>query len=109
MSPSCYKTDKLSRNEARKQIQKIIAAFPNGIIFSGHSLIELKKDNLTTIDAWNVLNSADSKIYDDGEFSNGSYRYRVETSNIVIVVTFSTDGKGMIIVTAWDKRKKRGK
>lgn len=73
--------------------------------FSRHALCELEKDGLTTVDALNILKSPDSKIHQDGEFENGSFRYRIETANIVVVVGFTVDGTGINVVTAWDKRK----
>ena len=100
MSPSDYKTDKLNRNEARKLISKIVNQHQARIRFSHHAIRELGNDNLTTVDALNILKSPDSKIYQDGEFENGSYRYRIETTNIVIVVAFSIDGSGINVVTA---------
>ncbi len=107
MSHSDYKTIKLDRNEARKLISKITAQHPENIRFSGHSIRELANDQLTTVDALNVLKSPDSKIHSEGELENGSYRYRLETTHLVIVVAFTTDGTGLNIVTAWDKRKGR--
>ncbi len=105
MVPSNFKTERSNKNEARKQIRLVVQQYPNSVMFSKHALEELTKDNLTTLDAWNVLTSVDAKIYDDGEYCQGSYRYRLETNNIVVVIAFSSDGLGLIIVTAWDKRK----
>lgn len=106
MSPNNYRTDKLSRNEARKQIQSIVSKYPSNLWFSRHALGELVNDRLTTTDAINVLKSPASKIYDDGELEKGSYRYRLETNNIVVVVAFSDDGMSITVITAWDKRRK---
>src|SRR4051794_26566325 len=108
MSPIDYKASRLNRNEAKKQVAKVISQHPSNIFFSGHALRELRNDDLTTADALNVLKSPDSKILLDGEFEKGSYRYRLETRNIMIVIAFQEDGKGISIVTAWDKRNKAG-
>lgn len=105
MAPSDFKKEKMSKLEARKRIRLIIDKFPGNIFFSKHSLEELKEDGLTTIDALNVLKSTDSKISDEGEFENGSYRYRVQTNYMMVVVSFSNDGNCINVVTAWDKRK----
>ena len=105
MSPSDYRVQKLSRNEARKQISEMMKQHPENVRFSRHAIIELQKDNLTTTDVLNVLKSPDSKIYKEGEWENGSYRYRLETSYLSIVIGFWVDGSGFNIVTAWDKRK----
>lgn len=81
---------------------------PQNVVFSRHALEELKADRLTTVDALNILKSADSRILTEGEFETGSYRYRLETKNIMIVISFWETGDGLIVVTAWDKRKNKG-
>jgi len=106
MSPSNYSTEKLNRNEAKKQIQFIVCKHLENIWFSKHALKELSNDDLTTVDALNVLKSPDSKIYDEGELERGNYRYRLETANIIVVITFSADGKSITVITTWDKRRK---
>ncbi len=88
MSPIDYKDQKLSRNEARKQISKIMSQHPKNLRFSRHAILELENDDLTLTDALNVLKSPDSKIYQEGEWENGNYRYRLETSLLLIVVGF---------------------
>ena len=105
MSPVDFKVQKLNRQEARKLISKIVNQHPENIRFSSHAIRELLVDELMTTDALNVLKSSDAKIHQDGEFENGSFRYRVETTNLLIVVAFTIDGSGINVVTAWDKRK----
>ncbi len=105
MSPTDYKDQRLSRNEARKQISKIMSQYPENVRFSRHAIKELENDELTPTDALNVLKSPDAKINQDGEWENGNYRYRLETSHLLIVVGFWNDGTGLSVVTAWDKRK----
>jgi hypothetical protein len=104
-----YRSTKLHRNQARKRIAEIIQNHSESIRFSQHALTELRNDGLTAVDAWNVLKSGDGKIVDDGELSNGSYRYRLETNFLMVVVAFQADGKGLFVVTAWDKRTKSDK
>lgn len=105
MSPIDYKASRLNRNEARKQVTKILSQHPEAVRFSRHALEELEKDDLTTGDALNVLRSPDSKIHKDGELEKGSYRYRVETNNILVVIGFQEDGNGLVVITAWRKGK----
>jgi len=62
MSPIDYKTSRLNRNEARKQIGKILSQHPENVRFSGHAIRELGNDDLTTTDALNVLKSPHAKI-----------------------------------------------
>lgn len=107
MSPIDYKEQRLSRNEARKQIAKVVAHSPQNVRFSRHALDELRADELTPTDALNVLKSPDAKINMEGEFEKGSYRYRLETSNLMAVVGFWCDGTGINVITAWDKKKGR--
>lgn len=109
MSPSDYKLEKLNRNEARKLAAKIMSQTPQNVRFSRHAIEELTHDDLTTTDAINVLTSPDSRIHQDGEWENGNYRYRLEISNLMIVIGFWKDGYGINVVTAWDKRKGRKK
>ena len=105
MSSIDFKSKKTDKGKARKLVAEIVARFPEHVSFSRHSIEELKKDGLTTVDAWNVLKGT-AKIHQDGEFENGSYRYRLETNFILLVVVFWPDGKGIVVITAWDKRKK---
>lgn len=107
MSPIDYKEQRLSRNEARKHTLKIMNTYPGNVLVSRHATEELANDNLTTTDVLNVLKSPDARIHQDGDWKNGSYRYRIETSNLMVVVGFWKDGRGLNIVTAWDKRKGR--
>lgn len=87
-----------SRNEARKRIQAI---FREGdVVFSGHAERELANDDLTTIDARNVLRAG--KILEQPEFINGSWRYRLHTEKMVVVVAFLSEAR-LKIVTAWRK------
>jgi len=105
MSKFNYKISRLDKNHARKLLVRILDSVNPIIVFSRHSLEEIEKDDLTTSDVLNVLKSSDSAI-DNGEIHNGSWRYRVSTRFIVIVISYFETGEGIVIVTAWDKRKK---
>lgn len=102
-----YKTTKLDKTQARKMISEIVAKHPDQVMFSRHSLTEMDNDDLTTVDAWNVLKSSDARIIIEGELEKGSYRYRLETSFIMVVIAFRSDGKSLTVVTVWDKRRKQ--
>lgn len=101
-----YKRNRLSKSEAHKKLREILRSTPSNPIFSAHAITELEKDGLNTVDAINVLESPDARIQLDGEFENGSFRYRIETSFIMIVFAFNEQTTAIIVVTAWDKRKK---
>jgi hypothetical protein len=105
MSSIDFKSKRTDIVKARKMVSEIIGRSPANVHFSRHALEELRKDGLTTVDAWNVLTGT-SKIHQDGEFEGGSFRYRLETNFIMLVIAFWPNGKGLNVVTAWDKRKK---
>jgi len=109
MSTIDFKAIKLDKTHARKAVAKIVRESPGNIYFSRHSREEMEKDDLTTGDIWNVLESSDARIVDEGELQNGSYRYRLETNFILVVVAFHENGEGFNIVTVWDKRRKESK
>lgn len=106
MSSIDFKSKRTDKVKARKLVAEIVSISPSNVSFSGHALKELANDSLTTVDALNVLKSSDSKIHDEGELVNGSYRYRLQTNFIMVVIAFWPNGKGLNVVTAWDKRKK---
>jgi hypothetical protein len=66
MSPTDFKVQRLSRQEARKFVSKIVNQRPENIRFSRHAIQELSNDDLATVDALNVLKSPDAKIHHDG-------------------------------------------
>ena len=105
MSSINYRKDRLNCQQARKQIAIIMLEHPSKVHFTRHALEEMGFDKVTTVDVLNILKSSSSKIYDQGELEKGSYRYRLETNNYIIVIAFQPDGKTLVVVTAWDKRK----
>ena len=105
MSPVDYKTIKLSRNEARKRINEIVTNWPSNLKVSRHAEEELSSERLASSDAVNLLKSPAAKILDEGELENGSWRYRLQTANLMLVVAFWPNGQGLTVVTGWDKRK----
>jgi hypothetical protein len=85
----------VSPPEARRLIRDIIE---NGSVsFSKHAEEEMAKDNLTMVDATNVLRGG---VVDPGEFENGSWRYRVRTARIAVIVAFRSETE-LRVVTAW--------
>jgi len=87
-----------NRNEAKKLIQAILRE--ENFIFSGHAEKELAKDDLTTFDALNVLRAG--KITEPPELVHETWRYRVHTDRMVVVVSFVSESK-LKIITAWRK------
>ena len=89
-----------NRNEAKKLILKIIQ--DGSVVLSRHAEEELAKDGLTTVDATNVLR--EGKIIEPPEQEHGTWRYRVHTEQMVVVVTFVSESK-LKVITAWRKKK----
>jgi len=102
MSLNDIRTIRLNRMQARKLVTQIVHKWPAHIRFSKHALEELRKDNLTTSDALNVIKSPDAKIMSEGELEKGSYRYRLETNRILVVISFDTP-TSFVVITAWRK------
>lgn len=85
--------------QAQKQLNKLLNSMCV-TSFTKHASEEMEKDNLKTGDIFNVLNAG--RIYDDPENINDSWRYRVETKKILVVVAFANPNK-IRVITAWRK------
>lgn len=105
--PKNYRTQRLDRHEARKRVAYIVKKKPPSVVISEHARKEAAKDGMTSTDIQNVLLSPASKILSDGEFERGSYRYRLETDFMIVVIAFWEDGEGLNVVTTWDNRKRK--
>lgn len=88
----------LSRNEARKLISTILAT--GNVSWSSHALRELEKDDMEITDATNVLRAG--QILEEAELVNDTWRYRVHTGRMVVVVAFRSESE-LRIITAWRK------
>lgn len=77
--------------------QMAIEAVDSGsYLLSKHAQLELKKDDLSHQDALNVIRGGVAMA---GELENGTWRYRIRTPRIVVVVAFQ--GPRLRVVTAW--------
>ncbi|MFN2445476.1 MAG: DUF4258 domain-containing protein [Vicinamibacterales bacterium] len=85
----------LSPIEARKLMREIVAT--GTVAFSDHAIHELTKDNLTQADAVNAIKAG---AVEPAEFERGSWRYRVHTVRVWIVVVFRSVTH-LVVVTAW--------
>lgn len=97
--------------EARQLIRRLLE---EGCFVSpgrgSHARREMDKDDLSDLDAVNVLRAGTVR---EAEFENGSWRFRVETPRMCFVVTFDPEPEGMpaegsdlsafelIVVTGW--------
>jgi len=66
------------------------------VSFSDHALAEMGRDQLTTVDCANVLRGG---VVEPGEMDRGSWRYRVKTNMICVVVAFRSEAE-LVVVTA---------
>lgn len=84
---------------ARKLLREILAS---GVLtYSGHAKKEMAKDNLTTQDVVNVLRAG---VVEPSEFERGSWRHRVKTNTMAVVVVLVSNREA-VVVTAWRIRR----
>jgi len=87
----------LSNTDANRLIAEIVR---NGTVgYSNHALDEMKKDDLSTVDVLNVLRGG---VVEFSEEINRTWRYRVRTSRMTVVVAFRSEAV-LSVVTAWRK------
>lgn len=92
-------TERLSPAEAQKLIRSILAT--GAVSFSDHSKAEIAKDSLSIPDCANVLRAG---VVEEPEYDRGTWRYRVRTQRICVVVAFRSESE-LSIVTAWRIRR----
>lgn len=81
--------------DAKDLAQRVVEL---GVVdFTGHALIEMKKDDLETTDCLNLLRAG---VFEGGEYINGEWRYRVRSQRICVVITFVSETR-LRVVTAW--------
>ena len=87
----------LDNDSAKRLIGEILK---RGVVtFSSHALDEMAKDDLTTLDAANVLRGG---VVEFSEEIRRSWRYRVRTARMTFVVAFRSETM-LTVVTAWRK------
>ena len=89
----------LSPAAAKRYLRAILET--GALSFSGHALTEIEKDGLTTVDCVNVLRAG---VVELPEFERGSWRYRVRTARITVIVAFRSETSA-VVVTAWRIRR----
>ena len=89
----------LSPAEAGRLIRVILDR--GEVVSSRHAKQEMAKDDLTMVDCINVLRGG---VVEPAEWENGTWRYRVRTQRIWVVVAFRTENR-LVIVTAWRTRR----
>jgi len=72
-------------------------SFITALETTGHALAEMRKDKLSTVDCTSVLRGG---VVEPGELERGSWRYRVKTNTICVVMAFRSETE-LVVVTAW--------
>ena len=80
-----------------RRLLRILLGAGGEIRFSRHALDEMRQDYLTTVDCANVLRAG---VLEPGELVSGTWRYRVRTSRICVVIAFRSE-RECLVVTAW--------
>lgn len=65
--------------------------------FSKHALEEMARDGLSTVDCTNVLRGGS---VEPAELISGTWRYRIRTNRIYVVVAFRSETE-LVVVTSW--------
>lgn len=87
----------LPPHRARQLVRRVLE---QGVVsFSGHASAEMEKDDLATADCINVLRGG---VYEPPELEKGTWRYRVTTARICVVIAILTEDR-VQVVTAWRK------
>ena len=89
----------LDQNQARKLAREILTSGRIG--FTRHAREEMEKDDLTEVDVVNVLRAG--QLTEPGEMEKGTWRYRIHTARIWVVVAFRSVAE-LVVITAWRKR-----
>ena len=85
----------LTPDTAKKLIRQIHQT--GRFTYTKHSKDEMLAGDLTTVDCENVLRGG---VVRAGEYEHGTWRYRVETSRVTVVVAFRSENE-LVVVTAW--------
>lgn len=85
----------LRPERARRLIREILKT--GRFLYSSHAQREMLADAMTTVDCENVLRGG---IVCPAEYERGSWRYRVETTRMAVIVAFRSETE-LVVVTAW--------
>ena len=85
----------LAPDAARKLIRQILQS--RSFAYTEHAKQEMIADDLSAIHCELVLRSG---IVRPGEYERGTWRYRVESWRVTVVIAFQSKAR-FIIVTAW--------
>ena len=91
-------TSRLNPEQARKVLAEIFNHNPNLISFTKHARKQMSERDLKSGDVLNILKAG--KIFSEPEYENGSFRYRVQTKRMTVVIAFKKPNH-VVVVTAW--------
>jgi len=80
---------------ARALIRQILKS--GRFAYSKHAKEEMLADRLSTVDCENVLRGG---VVQPAEYERGSWRYRVGTPRITVVVAFRSEEE-LVVITTW--------
>ena len=70
----------------------------DGVVsYSTHAAEEMAKDHLVMVDCVNVIRGG---VVEPAEMMNGTWRYRIRTNRIVVVIAFRSETE-LRVITAW--------
>ena len=88
----------LSNADAKKLIRDILT--DGTVSYTSHAKKEMANDQLTAVDVVNVLRGGWVEF---SELVAGTWRYRVRTNTMFVVVAFRSEDN-LVVVTAWRKQ-----
>lgn len=91
---------RLDKTQARKLLSEFFNTDPNLVSYSSHALQRMRERDLMAGDVINVIRSGE--IIDEPEFEKNSWRYKVETTRIAVIVAFNNPNH-IIVVSTWRK------
>ena len=103
MSTKNYKTTRLSKEEARKQIVKVAAQ--GKVVFTNHAVQRMIERNIIINDIINVLLSNSMRV-SEGEPHSSGYTYKCSTKKFAVAVGFTVRGDGVVVVTVFHAEKR---
>ena len=88
----------LGLEDAKRLIRRILQS--GRFTYSKHAKEEMLADDLTTVDCENILRGG---VVRPPDFEKASWRYRVETNRMAVVIAFRSSDE-LVVITAWREK-----
>ena len=88
----------LGLEDAKRLIRRILQS--GRFTYSKHAKEEMLADDLTTVDCENILRGG---VVRPPDFGKASWRYRVETNRMAVVIAFRSSDE-LVVITAWREK-----